>query len=178
MVEVWRAVGGFEGLYEVSSLGRVRSLERVVPMRNGCRKTVKERILRPALVQGYPTLALWRDNRQTMARVHRLVCAAFHGPQPSPAHEVAHTDGNPANANYENLRWALHSENEADKAKHGTKLSGEKHKMAKLTNAQVQTIRESSKRGCDLATEFGVSRATICIIRQGKVWKEALPLAA
>lgn len=171
--EIWRDVVGWEGIYQVSSLGRVRSFDKVVRCGYGKTRVYPGRVLRPAMVQGYPTVSLWNNGLSQMARVHRLVCQAFHGPQPSPAYEVAHNDGNPANASSNNLRWATHTENEGDKLLHGTRLLGSRHHRAKLTEAQVSQIRASTDRQCDIAEKFGVSRATVCLIKGGKMWRHA-----
>jgi len=165
----------WEGLYEVSSHGRVRSLRRYVAFKDGRGRVQPERILKAALDRGYPTLALWRDNKQTMARVHRLVCEAFHGPAPSNEHEVAHWDGNPANAQKDNLRWATHLENETDKIAHGTLTMGERHGMVKLTEAQAREIKHSTAKGAELARQYGVTPSAVCHIRKGKLWRSLEP---
>lgn len=174
--EEWRPVVGWEGLYEVSSHGRVRSFDRVVRCGYGRTRTFPGRILKGWLQQGYPVVALMmvgEEQRRTF--VHILVCEAFHGPAPSPDHEVAHNDGDRANGYYRNLRWATHVENEADKIAHGTRPVGERHGAAKLTPDQVLEIRAYSGNQRELADRLGVSPATICVIRKGKNWRHLAP---
>lgn len=105
MDEIWKPVKGFEGLYEVSNLGRVRSLDRKVRNRGGF-ALKKGKILSDAAVSGhgYRKVGLWKDNMGTNALVHRLVAEAFI-PNPDNLPEVNHKDENPRNNCVENLEW-------------------------------------------------------------------------
>ena len=163
-LEEWHAISFAPG-YEVSSAGRVRNA------RTG-------HILKPWYAgAGYLYVNLWSS--RIKIGIHRLVAFAFLGGPPTPRHEVAHNDGNPENNAVSNLRWATHAENQADMRKHGTTYyhgwRGETHPTAKLTNHQVLEIRKRcgykqvSRKA--LAIEFGVSRATIDQIMQGRIWK-------
>lgn len=174
MIEQWLPVAGWEGLYEVSSSGRVRSFDRVVRCGYGRTRVFPGRILSPTLVHGYPRVILamvGRDTRQV--HVHQLVCEAFHGPAPTAAHEVAHNDGNRANNHASNLRWATHQENEADKRAHNTAPVGERHGMSKLDWNAVREIRRAAGTHEELARQYGVTRRTVGRIRNGLLWKEA-----
>lgn len=121
--EAWKPVVGYERLYEVSSLGRVRSLDRITPhnsARSGTQLT-RGRV-RKLAVNGTPprvTLTLWRDGGQKTRLVHHLVLEAFVGPRPEGT-EGCHFDGDATNNQIDNLRWDTHLANEADKARHGT----------------------------------------------------------
>lgn len=119
--EEWRPLPGYVGLYEVSSHGRVRSLDRVVTSKAGWTKAFKGAIkATPRNVQGgYPIVTLSADGVSTTRQVHVAVAAAFIGPRPE-GMQVAHGDGDPSNNRAENLRYATPSENEADKLRHGT----------------------------------------------------------
>lgn len=171
--ETWLPVVGWEELYEVSSHGRMRSRERVVRCGYGKTRALRARMLRPWLQKGYPTFALIDGLRKYRTYVHRFVCEAFNGPAPSPEHEVAHNDGDPANCHFRNLRWATHAENEADKIAHGTNPIGERHPGAKLTEAQVIDIRKAPGKQRDIARTYGVTPATICLIKKGRLWRHA-----
>ena len=96
--------------------------------------------------------------------VHRLVLEAFVGPCPDGMECRHNTDPNPSNNNLDNLRWGTHSENERDKAVHGTHRKGERHPISKLTADLVADIRRrhaAGERQMDLALAFGVHRITI-----------------
>ena len=117
--EEWRPVVGYEGAYEVSSYGRVRSLERVIMRRNGCQQRVHARILRPTIARhrgNYPTYSLSKGSPRRTA--HALVAGAFIGPVPA-GHEVLHRDGNPQNNHVSNLGYGTHGQNMLDIVRHG-----------------------------------------------------------
>jgi len=118
--EQWRAVVGWEGFYEVSSCGRVRSLDRL----GGGGERRPHSILRgKVLVQsplnrGRLSVQLRRRGYWKRLQVHRLVALAFLGPCP-PELVCCHNDGNHLNNHVQNLRWDTRSENEYDKVRHG-----------------------------------------------------------
>ena len=121
--EQWRAVRDWEGFYEVSNLGRVRSVARLQKRGAGKNSTptlmlLKGRILRPGYHEkGYEIVALsdvQGGRKPRTFRVHRLVCEAFNGPAPGPEYEVAHNDNTRANNVATNLRWATHYDNVQD----------------------------------------------------------------
>lgn len=106
--------------------------------------------------------------------VSRFVCQLAHGEPPTPEHQAAHScgQGHEACVSPIHLRWATRVENEADKFEHGTRVCGERHLFAKLTQEQVDRIRSQRgrKRHCELAREFGVTPSTISMIQAGKTW--------
>ncbi|WP_430459238.1 NUMOD4 motif-containing HNH endonuclease [Rhodococcus qingshengii] len=111
--EEWRAVVGREGEYEVSSLGRVRSLDRIVS--NGSYR--RGRVLRPrVLPSGYLRVALGAKDD---SYIHRIVAAAFIGPAPD-GFDVRHLDGSRAHNVPGNLCYGTRLENMADQRRHGT----------------------------------------------------------
>lgn len=109
--------------------------------------------------------------------VHSLVCAAFHGPKPSPAHEVRHVDGDRSNNRAENLCWGTRAENMADAMRHGTTNRGDRSPNAKLTWEAVEDIRETWGTGTvsqsDLADKYGVSQSVISEVASGKTWRRS-----
>lgn len=118
--EIWIPVVGFEGYYEVSDQGRVRSVERTVPANTGTR-LVPSTILTPWVdPKGYCTVGLGKPGQKAKTlRVHRIVLEAFVGPRPSQL-EACHGNGDPADNRRSNLRWDTHSANNLDRVKHGT----------------------------------------------------------
>lgn len=108
--EIWLPVVGFEGLYEVSSLGRIKSLPR-----NTTRGGIMKLHLR---ADGHLDVTLTRNGVQGHRRVHQLVAEAFIGPCPD-GMEVCHNDGDAVHNVPSNLRWDTHSANMIDRVKHG-----------------------------------------------------------
>ena len=116
--EIWKDIKGFEGLYQVSNMGRVKSLERVTIRKDGKKLPVEERILKPETERtGYLRVQLYDSSGKTKRiKVHRLVCEAFHeNPKKKPC--VNHIDENKANNAASNLEWCTVAENN----NHGTR---------------------------------------------------------
>jgi hypothetical protein len=110
LVQEWRPIPGYEGLYSVSSLGNVRSEERRVT-HGSFSRTVKERVLcQNRTTNGYFSLRLWRDGEFRVARVHQLVAEAFMG-KPQNGLMVDHIDRNRSNNKAGNLRWVTKAQN-------------------------------------------------------------------
>jgi hypothetical protein len=106
-------------------------------------------------------------------KIHIVVCTAFHGPKPTPEHQVAHRNGVRTDNRASNLRWATSLENHADMEVHGTVLRGSGHPEAKLTESQVRKIREERESGTPLktiASKYGVAVSTIGNITVHRSW--------
>lgn len=147
--------------YEVSSLGRVR---RAVP---SCKGHPAGMILKPRpLPNGYLRAA--GDHY-----IHRLVCEAFNGSAPTPKHEVAHRNGVRSDNRASNLYWATHTENEADKLSHGTRLMGTSVGNSKLSEAEIPLIRALSGKMPQhaIARRFGVSQMIVSKIVRREAWR-------
>ena len=103
--EIWKPIVGYEGYYEVSNFGRIKSVSRVVMMKNGAARPIKEKMLHPRPQKsGYMNVTLSRDCKPNRLRVHRLVAEAF-VPNPDNLPEVNHKDENKANNHADNLEW-------------------------------------------------------------------------
>lgn len=166
-VEVWVTCPGHAGIYEVSNLGRVK---RVAPWKG----TRAGRIMKLTSNKlGYKYLSLTIDGVSRTHMLHQLVCLAFHGDPPTPDHEAAHNNGETPDCRAENLRWATHAENMADKNAHGTHNKGEAHVLAVLKDEDIPRIRSLLAEGVyqkDVAKFYGVHRSTINNIANGKNW--------
>lgn len=117
--EQWRPVVGYEGHYEVSDHGRVRSLDRIAPYGNTTRRrrgTIRK--TRPAPKGGHLMLNLTREKTIRGAYVHRLVLEAFVGPCPD-GMEACHHDDDPTNNHLSNLRWDTRGANLKDRYRNG-----------------------------------------------------------
>lgn len=109
--EEWRDIKGYEGLYQVSNLGRVRSLDRYTKSRWGTQKLEKGIIMKLSYDRdGYQIICLRRDAKNSRFRVHRLVAEAFiDNPYNYPL--INHKDENKANNCVNNLEWCSHKYN-------------------------------------------------------------------
>ncbi|MDK7147208.1 NUMOD4 motif-containing HNH endonuclease [Corynebacterium kroppenstedtii] len=117
--ERWRPVVDYEGIYEVSDQGRVRSLDRIITQHDGMKRPMRGRILRQQVRDdGHTQVVMKYMGVAATRKVHRLVAMAFLGPCPE-GMEVCHNNGNPADNRLSNLRYGTRSENMYDRVKHG-----------------------------------------------------------
>lgn len=173
----WRAVVGYEGRYEVSDQGGVRSVAR--RDRRGHKWPAE--ILSPwTNRKGYLCVRLRNAaGRRRGYLVHRLVLEAFVGAAPD-GMEGAHNNGNPGDARLTNLRWATRSENLLDKRRHGTAglLFGEKNAGAKLSRDSVLRIFALRSRGLThrtIAKEVGIGHGRVSEVLSRKAWGHIAP---
>lgn len=130
-IEIWKDIPEWEGRYQASSLGRIRSVPRFKrhKSRNGewFDMPLKGRVLRPGTHEnGYKIVALSdlaTGRKPRTFRVHRLVCLAFHGAPTGERQEVAHGNGVRDDNRAANLRWATRAENFADMKRHREQVS-------------------------------------------------------
>ncbi|SRR5258706_13184637 len=177
MLERWLPVIGLENSYQVSDLGHVRSLPRIVSYKRGDdivqrRYDGKEIIVSPQ-PSGHLKVGLGRKKGIRVSKeVHVLVLESFVGPKPDGL-EGRHLDGIPDHNNLNNLCWGTRSENSKDALCHGARLSGERHFRAKLTDNQVRLMRTQfkNKSYSELAAIYSVSKSTVAQIAQGRKWK-------
>jgi hypothetical protein len=171
-MEEWRSVVGLESYYMVSSLGRVRSIPRDVPNTpSGSTRRVRERILKTYTHSaGYVAIKLSVNMKRHSNYIHRLVCEAWHGPEPEGC-EVMHLDGNKKNNVPDNLKWGTRQENIIDNGRHGVLPIGTTHGMAMLTEAQVLAIRADSRGYKRLAKVYGCTPSNIHRIKKRLSWK-------
>lgn len=111
VIEIWKDIKGFEGIYQVSNFGRVKSLERFRKGKNGCLVTVKERILKQGIIRnGYYNVILCKNSIEKNYLVHRLVWIAFNGSIPE-GYDINHLNEKKFDNRLENLNLMTHREN-------------------------------------------------------------------
>lgn len=176
--EHWLPVADFEGLYEVSSRGRVRSMDRIVPHGNHT-STLRGKILAQSVGDyGYHRVSLYQDSKHTLRSVHILVAEAFIGPRPE-GMEVRHGPKGKLDNTPANLSYGTPLENTWDKIRDGALAQGTRLPQAKLTEDAVRECR--ARHAADsvsirlLADEFGVAVTTMWYAIRGKTWKHVTP---
>lgn len=167
--EAWRPVPGFPG-YEVSDLGRIRSVKRKTP------KVLKTE----TDADGYQRIQLFRDGAYHHRNVHRLVALAFIGQPESASMVCCHRDNDPSNNKPSNLRWDTQAGNMADKKAHGTEQIGSRHPKSVISDeraAELKRLLKASHRRRGFlqkaAKASGVPYGIAADISRGKTWRHA-----
>ena len=170
--EIWKDIKGYEGLYKVSSEGRVKSLERIIVDSIGRKRTINERILKNSLKNcGYIYVNLYNGGK----RVHRLVAEAFI-PNPEDKPEVNHKDEDKTNNCVENLEWVTAKENANFGTRNVRVAKALSKPVAQYTKDEelIKVWSSINEAGCQL----GISQGNISLAAQGKqntcggfVWK-------
>lgn len=168
MEEQWRAVVGYEGAYEVSNLGRVRSVDRVTT--HGRRW--RGRMLRQRTTcWGYAEVQLRWGDQPEHKKIHTMVLEAFVGPRPEGL-EARHRDDDKSNNQLDNLMWGTSAENKADAIANGRFARGERSGLAKIRDADVlivlQAVIEAPTRV--VAQRFGVSSTAVSHLVQRRTF--------
>lgn len=173
--EVWKNIGGYEELYQVSNHGRVKSVNRIVIRSDKRKMTIKERILKAAPnTKGYMQVVLCNGSEKPH-RVHRIVAKSFvENVENKP--QINHEDGVKTNNYATNLKWCTNSENQTHAYLTGLRKAsmGEKSGMSKLKEEQVLEIRKRYADGgvsqAQLGAEYGVYDTLISRIVRREVW--------
>lgn len=174
-VEEWRDIPGYEGIYQASNTGRVRSLDRIVARDGQKPMRMTGQLLKqnPNPRWGYMQVILHRSGSAKTWRVHQLIALAFIGPNPEKL-DVNHIDLNKTNNRADNLEYVTRRRNLEHAREHGLgDKRGEKHHSAKLSSEQVGEIRRrvaSGEVARHLAVEYGIQPSQVSRIVSGKRW--------
>lgn len=167
---MWKAIPEWEGFYEASNKGEIRSVDRVITFSDGRTRAYKSQVLAQYTDgKGYRKTTLKKNGEDYRAHIHVLVAAAFYGPRPEGL-VVRHLDGDNTNNRKSNLRYGTHAENSEDSLRHGTRARGETQGSVKFTEAEVQAVRAAEGTISAIAERFGMSRTNAWNIRNGKRW--------
>jgi hypothetical protein len=173
-IEEWRDIKGYEGHYQVSNIGRIKSIARIVESRKGVFLNKKERILIPFKNQdGYLKYKLSKNGVEKSFASHRLVAAEFID-NPFYKPQVNHINGIKDDNWVGNLEWVTSSENVVHSLKNNLKIpqKGSEHGMSKLTEIQVLEIRRigRTKTLKEIAKIYNVDSTLISLILLNKIW--------
>lgn len=163
--EVWKDIPGYEGKYQASNMGNIRSVERVIQRANGTTCTIKQRVLKQTSKAGYPHVNLGYNKTK---KVHALVALTFIGDRPCKA-DVRHKDGNKDNNKLSNLEYGTRSENNLD----WYKIRGYVTRSQKLSPQKAMEIRDLLSKGKsqrEIANHYCVCKSTITAIKNWKIY--------
>jgi len=168
--EIWKYLPGWEGMYQVSNYGQIRSMPRPGRTQFGGRMYGGNVLKAILCSNGYLAVNLTDKGKRKQVMLHRAVLEAFCG-MPPVGMEACHNNGLRTDNRLWNLRWDTRKNNHADKKKHGTWQGGENNPFSKLTEAQAKEAKYSRLPLKVLARKFNVSFGAISKIRYGDSWK-------
>ena len=172
VMEIWKDIISYEGIYKISSFGFIESVERYISNGNGFR-LISSCVLKYTLdKKGYPYIILHNKNKVKRFAVHRLL-AYYFIPNPNNFKIVEHKNDNPSDYRIENLEWSTQSTNIKNGYLRGNMIrrKGELSGNSKLTEKDVLEIRESNLKQKELGIIYSVATAYISCIKSRKNWK-------
>ena len=167
--EIWKDIPGYEGRYQASNQGRIRSIDRTLtcigPKHNTYQRSMKGRILKPGRFCKSGHLSVVLGHGENGSPVHQLIALTFIGTCPE-GMEVLHNNGDPADNRVTNLRYGTRTENILDVFYQGGR-------WRKLSIEDVEEIKFAlycGLRGSDLARQFNVTPSIISAIKHGRIF--------
>lgn len=173
----WKDIPGYEGYYQASKDGLIRSCDRTIIDVDGNYRQLSAKILRPSKNKcGYLRVVLCKNNIHTYLTVHHLIAITFIQKDISPSMVINHIDGNKLNNQYKNLEIVTQKENRRHAIRNGLwNQRGSHSSRAKLTDADIQMIRELRQAQAmtytTLSKMFNVGTSTIARIVAHKSYK-------
>ena len=179
--ETWKPCYGFEGFYEVSDKGRVRSVDHYTKETIDTLGRHQPSVLkRGKLIKqrdhsfGYKIVTLSKNNKIFTTPVHRLVAEAFYEPRTSKDIVIRHLNGDPSDNRVENLAYGTQKENMMDAIKQDTVEYGERRYNAKLDNATVKQVKQDLVCGAssgEVSKKYGIPQSQVWKIAVGQTWR-------
>lgn len=168
----WKDIPGYEGMYQISSAGDIKSLKRHIENGSPSGMILSERMLAHNITpRGYHEVSLRKNGKGKQVYVHRLVADAFLALRFGET--VNHIDGNKDNNNISNLEFITYAENNQHAYDTGLHRKNQDHYKAKLTNENVKEIKRLGKYDTydNIAKKYGVSKATVRDVLENRTWK-------
>lgn len=140
-IEIWKDIKDYEGLYQVSNLGNVRSLDKIIYQKNKMGKNQKHIYKGKVLIgsknnNGYRTISLYDGKRKNTRLLHRMVAEAFI-PNPNQYNYINHKDNNPLNNNVNNLEWCTQNYNIKYAYEKGNKIPPNMRRVNQIKNGYI-----------------------------------------
>ena len=171
-MEIWKDIPGYEGRYQASSEGRIRSLDRERYQTKGGVTTrfgsIKGRVLKPAVNRrGYLHVVLRANGKSNDHEVHCLIASAFIGPRPAGDIQVRHLDGNRLNNAQENLAYGTRSENQLDLYTY----RGYHHRLTAKDVKDIRARLQRGETGREIAGMYSTTESNISCIKKGGTYR-------
>ena len=164
-MEQWKDIIGWEGYYQVSDLGNIKSLKRKGVTNYGERDYAGSCVNPIKCKSGYIAVNLTKQGFRQQKHIHVAVLEAFIGERPY-KYDACHNNGIRSDCRLENLRWDTRKNNHADKKKHGTT----QRNVKKITKEIADKIKQLTIPISDIATMYGISNTQIWRIKTDRSW--------
>lgn len=182
MAEIWKDIPSYEGYYQASDLGRIRSLTRIVISNNGQKNKIEGQIIKPSIFRryGYQKYNLGKDGKQKTFSAHVLMGNTFLKRLDFPSLQLNHKDGIKTNNQLNNLELVTASQNQQHCVNIGLRvgLAGERNPGRKFNESTVREIRRIKKEGQmtqkDIAKLFNMTKGNVSMIVNNKAWKSVV----
>ena len=166
-MEIWKDIKGYEGIYQISNLGNIKSLDHYIRQRNNNYKLYHGKTLKPYMTStGYYKIDLHNGKKRKIMLIHRLIANAFI-PNPDDLPEVNHIDGNKTNNNIDNLEWCTRSDNIKHSYKNKLHIHCPKNKPVKQININTGQIINTYKSINDAARCLDLRHESISACAKG-----------
>jgi hypothetical protein len=176
MEEIWKDIPGYEGYYQASDMGRIKSVDREVSYLSGKNKVPRTDFHKSVIKStrprkdGYHQVNLSKDSKKVCPLVHHIIAETFLGQRPFNL-DVCHNNGNRDDNRLKNIRYDTRKNNFADELIHGTRPRGEKQGSSKLTEGQIYEILKDNRTQKEIAKDYGIGQGHVSRIKRRVRWQ-------